>query len=162
MPNDLISENNYYLILHDLKSSKNLVLLNDEYDLWDLIWMTKYKLQFQCGGRVIITKELKEVNENIDIEIYPFLAMVGTLIVFCFWMSLFSLTGKKKTQRNSALCSQLLWLKAMTKTFLKTQWPNTYNSTKWSQLDSKIICKLCSKELTWIPVDLWLLMSRVA
>ena len=33
--NHLISED-MYLILHDLKSSKNLVLLNDEYVIFDL------------------------------------------------------------------------------------------------------------------------------
>ena len=97
----------------------------------------------------------KKVNENINIEnyFYPFLAMVGTLLVFFISKWIFSLTGKEKTKKFTFVLSvttQKLWPRF----FLKTQWPNTCNSTKWSQLDGKIICKLCSKGLTWIPVDL--------
>lgn len=98
----------------------------------------------------------KKVNENINIEnyFYPLLAMVGTLLVFFLFLNEYFLSLERKKHQEIHLCALSYYSKAMTKIFLKTQWPNTCNPMKWSQLDGKIICKLCSKGLTWIPVDL--------
>lgn len=88
--------------------------------------------------------------------------MVGTLLVFNFWMSLFSLTWKKKHKENR-LWALSYYSKAMGKIFfLKYNAPTPV--TQWSDPSwmAKLFANYVQRGLHELQLISWLLMSMVA